>query len=99
MKYDVSALMADVKAKNPGEPEFHQPVQEEVESLALVLDQHPEYRKAKIMERIIEPERAIMFRLPWQDHNGELHVNRGFRIQMTSPIGPYKARLRLHRSL
>jgi glutamate dehydrogenase (NADP+) len=71
MKYDVSALMADVKAKNPGEPEFHQAVQEVVESLALVLDQHPEYRKAKIIERIIEPERVIMFRVPWQDDSGE----------------------------
>ncbi|HEX8898249.1 MAG TPA: Glu/Leu/Phe/Val dehydrogenase dimerization domain-containing protein, partial [Chthoniobacterales bacterium] len=99
MKHDVSALMADVKAKNPGEPEFHQAVQEVVESLALVLDQHPEYRKAKIIERIIEPERAIMFRVPWQDDNGELHVNRGFRIQMNSAIGPYKGGLRFHPSV
>ena len=91
--------MADVKAKNPGEPEFHQAVQEVVESLALVLDQHPEYRKAKIIERIIEPERAIMFRVPWQDDNGELHVNRGFRIQMNSAIGPYKGGLRFHPSV
>src|SRR3954462_38763 len=99
MKYDVSALMADVKAKNPAEPEFHQAVQEVVESLALVLDQHPEYRKAKIIERIIEPERVIMFRVPWQDDNGELHVNRGFRIQMNSSIGPYKGGLRFHPSV
>jgi glutamate dehydrogenase (NADP+) len=99
MKYDVSALMADVKAKNPGEAEFHQAVQEVVESLALVLDQHPEYRKAKIIERIIEPERAIMFRVPWQDDQGELHVNRGFRIQMNSAIGPYKGGLRFHPSV
>jgi glutamate dehydrogenase (NADP+) len=99
MKYDVSALMADVKAKNPSEPEFHQAVQEVVESLALVLDQHPEYRKAKIIERIIEPERVIMFRVPWQDDNGELHVNRGFRIQMNSAIGPYKGGLRFHPSV
>ena len=91
--------MADVKAKNPGEPEFHQAVQEVVESLALVLDQHPEYRKAKIIERIIEPERVIMFRVPWQDDNGELHVNRGFRIQMNSAIGPYKGGLRFHPSV
>ena len=91
--------MADVKAKNPGEPEFHQAVQEVVESLALVLDQHPEYRKAKITERIIEPERVIMFRVPWQDDNGELHVNRGFRIQMNSAIGPYKGGLRFHPSV
>src|SRR5256714_10641467 len=99
MKYDVSALMAEVKAKNPCEPEFHQAVQEVVESLALVLEQHPEYRKAKIIERIIEPERVIMFRVPWQDDNGELHVNRGFRIQMNSSIGPYKGGLRFHPSV
>ncbi|MEY2482791.1 MAG: glutamate dehydrogenase [Verrucomicrobiota bacterium] len=99
MKYDVSALMTEVKAKNPGEPEFHQAVQEVVESLSLVLDQHPEYRKAKIIERIIEPERVIMFRVPWQDDQGELHVNRGFRIQMNSAIGPYKGGLRFHPSV
>ena len=99
MKYDVSALMAEVKAKNPCEPEFHQAVQEVVESLALVLDQHPEYRKAKIIERIIEPERVIMFRVPWQDDKGELQVNRGFRIQMNSAIGPYKGGLRFHPSV
>src|SRR3954463_402150 len=99
MKYDVSALMAEVKAKNPAEPEFHQAVQEVVESLALVLEQHPEYRKAKIIERIIEPERVIMFRIPWQDDQGELHVNRGYRIQMNSAIGPYKGGLRFHPSV
>src|SRR6188508_2326378 len=99
MKYDVSALMAEVKAKNPSEPEFHQAVEEVVESLALVLDQHPEYRKVKIIERIIEPERVIMFRVPWQDDNGELHVNRGYRIQMNSAIGPYKGGLRFHPSV
>jgi glutamate dehydrogenase (NADP+) len=99
MKYDVSALMTEVKAKNPGEPEFHQAVQEVVESLVLVLDQHPEYRQAKIIERIIEPERVIMFRVPWQDDKGELHVNRGFRIQMNSAIGPYKGGLRFHPSV
>src|SRR5437868_11843751 len=95
----VSELMARVKAKNPAEPEFHQAVQEVVESLTLVLDQHPQYRKAKILERIIEPERAIMFRVPWQDDQGELHVNRGFRIQMNSAIGPYKGGLRFHPSV
>jgi glutamate dehydrogenase (NADP+) len=99
MKYDVSALMAEVKAKNPAEPEFHQAVQEVVESLALVLEQHPDYRTAKIIERIIEPERVIMFRIPWQDDQGELHVNRGYRIQMNSAIGPYKGGLRFHPSV
>lgn len=91
--------MSDVKAKNPSEPEFHQAVQEVVDSLSLVLDQHPEYRKAKIIERIIEPERVIIFRVPWQDDQGELHVNRGFRIQMNSAIGPYKGGLRFHPSV
>jgi glutamate dehydrogenase (NADP+) len=99
MNDQVAALMSDVKAKNPSEPEFHQAVQEVVESLSLVLDQHPEYRKVKIIERIIEPERVIMFRVPWQDDQGELHVNRGFRIQMNSAIGPYKGGLRFHPSV
>jgi glutamate dehydrogenase (NADP+) len=99
MNDQVSTLMADVKAKNPSEPEFHQAVQEVVESLSPVLDQHPEYRKGKILERIIEPERVIMFRVPWQDDRGELQVNRGFRIQMNSAIGPYKGGLRFHPSV
>ena len=99
MNEQLSALMADVKIRNPSEPEFHQAVQEVVESLSLVLDQHPEYRKAKIIERIIEPERVIIFRVPWQDDQGELHVNRGFRIQMNSAIGPYKGGLRFHPSV
>src|SRR5438874_8198474 len=96
MKDDISALMADVKAKSPAEPEFHQAVHEVVESLWPVLEQHPEYRKAKIVERIIEPERVIMFRVPWRDDRGKLHVNRGFRVQMNSAIGPYKGGLRFH---
>jgi len=91
--------MAEVKAKNPAEPEFHQAVQEVVESLALVLERHPEYRKAKILERMIEPERVIMFRVPWQDDRGEIQVNRGFRIGMNSAIGPYKGGLRFHPSV
>ena len=99
MKDDVSALIAEVKAKNPAEPEFHQAVQEVVESLSLVLERHPEYRKAKILERIIEPERVIMFRVPWQDDQGNVHVNRGFRVQMNSAIGPYKGGLRFHPSV
>ena len=88
--------MAEVKAKNPGETEFHQAVQEVVESLTLVLDGDSRYRKAKVLERIIEPERVIMFRVPWQDDKGEIHVNRGFRVQMNSAIGPYKGGLRFH---
>src|SRR5437867_5533040 len=96
MENYVSNLMAEVKAKNPGESEFHQAVQEVVESLTLVMDRNTQYRKAKVLERIIEPERVIMFRVPWQDDKGEIHVNRGFRIQMNSAIGPYKGGLRFH---
>src|SRR5512136_296151 len=95
----VALLMADVKAKNPAEPEFHQAVQEVVESLAVVLERHPEYRSAKILERIVEPERLIIFRVPWVDDQGEIQVNRGFRIQMNSAIGPYKGGLRFHPSV
>jgi glutamate dehydrogenase (NADP+) len=91
--------MERVKAKNPAEPEFHQAVQEVLESVVLVLDKHPEYRKAKILERIIEPERVIMFRVPWEDDQGNIHVNRGFRIEMNSAIGPYKGGLRFHPSV
>jgi glutamate dehydrogenase (NADP+) len=95
----VTSLMEEVIAKNPCEPEFHQAVEEVVESLALVLERHPEYRKAKILERIIEPERVIMFRVPWMDDHGNFHVNRGFRIEMNSAIGPYKGGLRFHPSV
>jgi glutamate dehydrogenase (NADP+) len=96
MRDYIAELMAEVKAKNPAEPEFHQAVQEVLDSLSLVLEQHPEYRREKILERIIEPERVIMFRVPWRDDQGNLHVNRGFRIQMNSAIGPYKGGLRFH---
>ena len=95
----VSSLMAEVKAKNPNEPEFHRAVQEVAESLALVMERYPEYRFAKILERIIEPERVIMFRVPWTDDQGGIHINRGFRIQMNSAIGPYKGGLRFHPSV
>jgi glutamate dehydrogenase (NADP+) len=95
----VAALMAEVKAKNPAEPEFHQAVQEVAESVVLVLDRHAEYRNARILERIIEPERVILFRVPWQDDRGQIHINRGFRIEMNSAIGPYKGGLRFHPSV
>ena len=95
----VSALLSDVKAKNPAEPEFHQAVQEVAESLALVLERHPEYRHARILERIIEPERVLMFRVPWLDDQGNVRINRGFRIEMNSAIGPYKGGLRFHPSV
>ena len=92
-------LMSMVKAKNPNEPEFHQAVEEVLESLTLVLDRHPEYRSAKILERIVEPERVLMFRVPWMNDAGEVQVNRGFRIEMNSAIGPYKGGLRFHPSV
>jgi glutamate dehydrogenase (NADP+) len=95
----VSDLMEDVKAKNPAEPEFHQAVAEVAESLALVIERHPEYRTARILERIIEPERVVLFRVPWVDDQGAVQVNRGFRIEMNSAIGPYKGGLRFHPSV
>lgn len=95
----VKELMAEVKAKNPSEPEFHQAVHEVAESLALVFERHPEYRSAKILERIIEPERMITFRVPWVDSHGNVHINRGYRIEMNSAIGPYKGGLRFHPSV
>lgn len=95
----VSEFVDGVKAKNPAQPEFHQAVQEVVESVWPVLDRRPEYRKAKILERIVEPERVILFRVPWVDDRGEVQVNRGFRIEMNSVIGPYKGGLRFHPSV
>ena len=95
----VKSLMSEVKAKNPGQPEFHQAVEEVAESLAIVMDRHPEYRTAKVLERIIEPERVITFRVPWVDEQGEININRGYRIEMNSAIGPYKGGLRFHPSV
>ena len=92
----VQKLMADVVAKNPNEPEFHQAVREVTESLELVLDRHPHYRTAKVLDRVVEPERVIMFRVPWIDDDGEVHINRGFRVEMNSALGPYKGGLRFH---
>jgi glutamate dehydrogenase (NADP+) len=92
----VRRLMAEVTAKNPNEPEFLQAVQEVTDSLAPVLERHPKYREGAILERLIEPERVIMFRVPWQDDDGEVHVNRGIRVEMNSAIGPYKGGLRFH---
>ena len=93
------AFMDEVIAKNPEQAEFHQAVDEVVESLWPVLDKRPEYRKAKILERVVEPERVIMFRVPWIDDKGGVQVNRGFRIEMNSAIGPYKGGLRFHPSV
>jgi glutamate dehydrogenase (NADP+) len=95
----VDRLMEDVTDRNPGEPEFHQAVREVAGSVERVLDQHPRYRDMKILERILEPERVIMFRVPWVDDHGEIQVNRGYRVEMSSAIGPYKGGLRFHPSV
>jgi glutamate dehydrogenase (NADP+) len=95
----VEKVMEAVKAKDPAQPEFHQAVEEVAESVQIVLDRHPVYRQSKILERIIEPERVILFRVPWVDDQGEVQVNRGLRIEMNSAIGPYKGGLRFHPSV
>jgi len=96
LNVQVNEFMAKVIARNPGETEFHQAVQEVVESLMPFIAENPKYKHAKILERITEPERVIMFRVPWLDDNGEIQINRGYRIQMNSAIGPYKGGLRFH---
>lgn len=95
----VNAFMQSVVARNGGETEFHQAVQEVVETLEPVMERHPEFRKAKILERCVEPERVLMFRVPWMDDRGDVQVNRGFRVQFNSAIGPYKGGLRFHPSV
>ncbi len=92
-------VIAGIQAKNPAEPEFHQAVREVFDSLRPVLARHPEYQSARILERMVEPERVIMFRVPWFDDRGNIQVNRGFRIEMNSAIGPYKGGLRFHPSV
>ena len=99
MSQYVRSLMEEVKTKNPAQPEFLQAVEEVAESLSLVLDRHPEYRTARILERILEPERVITFRVAWVDDQGEIQINRGYRIEMNSAIGPYKGGLRFHPSV
>jgi glutamate dehydrogenase (NADP+) len=95
----MSEIMEQVKSRDPHEKEFHQAVGEVMDSVKPVLDRNPIYRKARIPERIVEPERVIMFRVPWVDDQGMIQVNRGFRIQMNSAIGPYKGGLRFHPSV
>ena len=92
----VQQFMAMIKAKNPGEGEYHQAVQEVAESLIPFIEENPRYKHTKILERIAEPERTIIFRVPWLDDKGEVQINRGFRIEMNSAIGPYKGGLRFH---
>lgn len=96
---DLNSFMEQVIARNPGEKEFHQAVHEVVASLIPFVEANPKYKQAKVLERMVEPERAIMFRVPWVDDKGEVQVNRGFRIQMNSAIGPYKGGLRFHPSV
>jgi len=95
----VEHIMEVVTARNPGEEEFHQAVREVAESVAPVIDKRPELARAKVFERVIEPERQIIFRVPWVDDKGEVHVNRGFRVEFSSAIGPYKGGLRFHPSV
>ena len=95
----VQDIMGVVTFRNPGEPEFHQAVQEVVESIAPIVVKHPEFMKMRIVERIVEPERQLMFRVPWVDDAGEVQVTRGYRVQFNSAIGPYKGGLRFHPSV
>ena len=98
MEY-IDRVMQTVIDRNPGEPEFHQAAREVLNSLAPVIARHPEYEKNAILERMIEPDRMITFRVPWVDDKGQYHVNRGFRVQFNNAIGPYKGGLRLHPSV
>ncbi|SDS67775.1 glutamate dehydrogenase (NADP) [Halopseudomonas litoralis] len=95
----LTACLAHLKLRDPEQPEFHQAAEEVLSTLWPFLQEHPKYLKAGIIERLIEPERVIMFRVPWMDDNGQVHVNRGFRVQMNSAIGPYKGGLRFHPSV
>lgn len=95
----VDGFMADLMSRNPGEKEFHQAVREVLESVAPYIVEHPYLMDQKILERIVEPERIIIFRVPWADDEGEIHVNRGYRVQCSSAIGPYKGGIRFHPSV
>ncbi|GAA0930463.1 NADP-specific glutamate dehydrogenase [Pseudonocardia zijingensis] len=99
MHGDLERIYADVLARNPGEREFHQAVREVFESIGPAVGKHPEYADAKIVERICEPERQIIFRVPWEDDRGDIHINRGFRVEFNSALGPYKGGLRFHPSV
>ena len=95
----VEDIMAAVTSRNPGETEFHQAAQEVVESIEPVIEKHPELARARIVDRVVEPERQILFRVPWLDDSGAIQVNRGFRVEFNSAIGPYKGGLRFHPSV
>ena len=96
---DVKQIMARLEAKHPGEKEYLQAVHEVLLSIEEVYNQHPEFEKTKLIERLVEPERIITFRVPWVDDNGEVQVNLGYRVQFNSAIGPYKGGLRFHASV
>ena len=98
MQY-VEKVLSELKAKNPNEPEFHQAATEILNGLKPVIERHPEYEKAALLERFVEPERVILFRVPWVDDSGAVHVNKGYRVQFNSAIGPYKGGLRFHPSV
>ena len=95
----VSEVLESVRLKNPAQDEFQQAVKEVLESLELVIESNPAYRANAILERIVEPDRQIMFRVPWIDDSGRVQVNRGFRVQFNNAIGPYKGGIRLHPSV
>jgi len=95
----IQSVLDIVKSRNPGEPEFLQAVMEVLDSLLPVIEQTPKYSEYKVLERFVEPERVLMFRVPWIDDKGQIQINRGFRIQMSSVIGPYKGGIRLHPSV
>ena len=95
----MSKFLEYLKEKNPSQPEFIQSVEEYYESVCPVLEKHPTYRRFKILERMTEAERIISFSVPWVDEAGEIHVNRGYRVQMNSALGPYKGGLRFHPSV
>ena len=95
----VEQVLEDLKKRNPNEPEFHQAATEILTTLAPVVEAHPEYEKAGLLERFVEPERVVMFRVPWVNDNGKTHVNKGYRVQFNSAIGPYKGGLRFHPSV
>ena len=95
----IDEVIEKVKSKDKDQPEFIQAMTEVMGTLRPTVDKHPEFVKAKIYERIVEPDRAIIFRVPWEDDNQEVHVNRGFRVQFNNAIGPYKGGLRLHPSV
>ena len=96
---DIQKIMAQLEAKHPGEKEYLQAVKEVLLSIEEVYNQHPEFERAKLIERLVEPERIIVFRVPWVDDKGEVQVNLGYRVQFNSAIGPYKGGLRFHASV